>query len=139
MVTYCCGFAFPAHTTEEVLLIKKVRPAWQAGKLNGIGGHNLDKELPLSAMRREFYEETGLSFNEWRKFCTVTDGHTFEVHFFTTWNAAVKHAKSMTEEKVGLYKWADPQVQNLMIPNLKWLIPMALDIKVGSAHITWHR
>jgi 8-oxo-dGTP pyrophosphatase MutT (NUDIX family) len=54
---YVCGFAMNEH---DVLLIKKNKPAWQAGKYNGIGGkvEHYDAS-PAYAMEREFYEETG--------------------------------------------------------------------------------
>src|SRR5687767_2261708 len=60
-----------------VLLVRKARPEWQAGLLNGIGGKiqhlpirpqdtELRWESSLEAMRREFTEETGLSVDlEW--------------------------------------------------------------------------
>lgn len=53
---YVCGFAF----TEDgrVLLIRKARPDWQAGLLNGIGGKVEKGETPTGAMMREFEEET---------------------------------------------------------------------------------
>ena len=34
---YACGFLFSQDRT-RVVLIRKRRPAWQAGKLNGVGG-----------------------------------------------------------------------------------------------------
>lgn len=43
---------------KHVLVIWKNRPAWQAGKLNCIGGKIEENELPIVAMQREFLEET---------------------------------------------------------------------------------
>lgn len=54
---YVLGFLF-SEDGSRVLLIWKNRPAWQAGKLNGIGGKIEDGEQPLDAMKREFVEET---------------------------------------------------------------------------------
>ena len=53
---YEVGFEFTA-SNDLVLLIRKNRPEWQKGKLNGIGGHIKVGETPLEAMRREFEEE----------------------------------------------------------------------------------
>ncbi|MEM0912381.1 MAG: hypothetical protein AAGJ37_15510 [Pseudomonadota bacterium] len=36
MQNYTLGFIFD-QTLEKVLLVLKKRPAWQAGKLNGVG------------------------------------------------------------------------------------------------------
>lgn len=57
MTRMCLGFCFnPADNT--VLLMRKNRPDWQAGKLNGVGGHVNDGETSRDAMVREFKEET---------------------------------------------------------------------------------
>lgn len=64
MTLYSLGFLTdPAGT--QVLLMEKRRPAWQAGRLNGIGGKVEAGEGPLDAMRRECLEETGLDVAEW--------------------------------------------------------------------------
>jgi hypothetical protein len=54
---YVLGFVF-SEDSSRVLLVWKNRPAWQAGKLNGIGGKIEAGETPLQAMQREFREET---------------------------------------------------------------------------------
>jgi 8-oxo-dGTP diphosphatase len=56
------GFAIDERT-KQVLLIRKNRPEWQAGKLNGIGGHleACDRNSSRDAMVREFKEETGIA------------------------------------------------------------------------------
>ncbi|HSI37253.1 MAG TPA: NUDIX domain-containing protein, partial [Tepidisphaeraceae bacterium] len=63
MRLYVCSFAFPP-ARDRVLLIRKNRPAWQAGKLNGVGGKIEPGETPRQAARREFEEETGLALSE---------------------------------------------------------------------------
>lgn len=58
MTRMCLGFCFnPLDNT--VLLMRKNRPDWQAGKLNGVGGHIETGETSRDAMVREFREETG--------------------------------------------------------------------------------
>lgn len=58
-VRYVLGFTF-SPTFSHVLLLWKNRPAWQAGKLNGIGGKIEEGETAEEAMAREFTEETGI-------------------------------------------------------------------------------
>lgn len=55
---YVLGFAFDDN---KVLLIRKTKPKWQAGRLNGVGGkvEAFDKDY-LAAMVREFHEETDI-------------------------------------------------------------------------------
>jgi 8-oxo-dGTP pyrophosphatase MutT (NUDIX family) len=56
--TYVLGFCFNT-SLDKVVLIKKRLPEWQAGRLNGVGGHVEHGETTLGAMVREFREETG--------------------------------------------------------------------------------
>ena len=58
------GFIF-SHDLDKVLLISKKRPAWQKGRLNGVGGHLNEEELSalnfISGWAREVKEEINLS------------------------------------------------------------------------------
>lgn len=54
---FVLGFLF-SEDGSRVLLVWKNRPAWQNGKLNGVGGKIEPGETPLQAMKREFLEET---------------------------------------------------------------------------------
>lgn len=56
---------------QNVLLIRKNRPQWQAGKMNGVGGKVEPGETPQGAAPRELFEETGLAMvKELTEFCT---------------------------------------------------------------------
>jgi 8-oxo-dGTP diphosphatase len=112
------GFLFNRN---EVALIRKKRPAWQAGKLNGIGGHVEPGETPEAAMAREFCEETGAEVKEWHKFCILTIGDAV-VHFFAAEGTPV--LKSLTDEPVRWWKQFFLQSAHV-VPNLAWLIPLA--------------
>ena len=64
-IDYVCGFAYAPRSTvvastTHVLLLRKSKPAWQAGKLNGVGGKVEIGETASHAMVREFFEETGI-------------------------------------------------------------------------------
>jgi 8-oxo-dGTP diphosphatase len=82
VVEYVVGFAF--DTDGRVALIRKNRPEWQAGRLNGIGGHvEATDRTPWGAMCREWCEETGQPTPaNWRKF-VVMDFPGARIHFFT--------------------------------------------------------
>lgn len=69
MKRYVVGYLLsPGH--RQVVLIKKLKPSWQAGKLNGPGGKLEEGETPAQCMRREFREEAGLDLPEdrWLRF-----------------------------------------------------------------------
>src|SRR6187551_944090 len=78
MQLYACGFLFSPDRA-RVLLIRKRRPAWQAGKLNGVGGKiEPSDDSPLAALTREFREEAGITIEIRHVSPTLTapDSHT---------------------------------------------------------------
>ena len=115
------GFLFRDEC--EAALVMKARPAWQAGKLNGVGGKVEEGETPLAAMRREFLEEAGVAINDWREYARLSVA-AGDIHFF------VAHGEytiaSMTDEGVGWYHVATLR-ELPVIENLRWLVPLALD------------
>ena len=64
---YVLGFVFN-ESLDKIALIRKNRPAWQKGLLNGIGGKIEADELTLDAMTREFEEETSCSIDNYKWF-----------------------------------------------------------------------
>jgi len=131
-----CGFLFVTDRLAlwqrpGVYLILKVKPAWQRGKLNGIGGKIEPGESPLMAMHREWKEETGDDTQRsWGHFATYTFQNGVRVFFFramTEWRN-VSSIHSATDELVSLFD-AQGVLGNAngdVLPNLKWLIPLAL-------------
>ena len=77
---YVCGFFF-SPDRGRVLLIRKRRPAWQVGRLNGVGGKIEPGESPAQAMCREFREEAGLDVGDWQPGVELT-GPDWRGHFF---------------------------------------------------------
>lgn len=123
---YVLGFAFTA-ALERLVLIRKAKPAWQRGKLNGVGG-KIEDESKYIAMVREFKEETGLSTTgqQWSYFCRM-EGKDFEVHCFTT--VADIHGCATQEAEPVEIVLVD-EIKHLhkeMIENLPWLIHLAKD------------
>lgn len=137
MTQYVAGFVFDSWNS--VALVRKNRPAWQAGKLNGIGGHVESSDTDAwSAMRREFHEETSLDIDDWHRFCTLRGNKTpdsteeFTVHFFTARVKSLKGIHTTTDEEI-LVVPMDRLSYHECLPNLAWLIPMALGMESDSA------
>ena len=95
MQEYVCGFLF-SPDRRRVLLIRKRRPAWQAGKLNGVGGKVEPGETVGEALRREFREEAGLDVADWRRGVVLT-GPDWRGHFFRAFGD-IDAARAMTDE-----------------------------------------
>lgn len=127
---YVVGFAFNV-SRNYVVLIRKARPEWQAGKLNGIGGHVETGESHLIAMVREFYEETGVDTepNRWERYARLTGLHS-GVDFFRFFDSSISAVRTTTDEPVDIYWVTDVLRDDDVLPNLKFLIPMALEPKI---------
>jgi 8-oxo-dGTP diphosphatase len=126
---YVVGFLFDIY--DHVSLIQKNSPAWQKGKYNGIGGHIEAGETPKEAMKREFFEEAGLLL-DWEQYCTVyyTDA---VIHFFRAFGT--RNLETKTDEKVF---WQPlNELGDNVIPNLHWLIPLALYTDTDMQQVVW--
>lgn len=145
---YCLGFLF-SEDLSRVVLIKKNKPEWQAGKLNGVGGKIEDDEIgPYSAhkaMSREFEEETGayvcpmdwnlfasLEFPEAILYCFARQSNVIRKADGTTVPPEIEAVHTATDEEVRIYtvevdqRSLDPWWKCFPhMPNLEWLIPMA--------------
>lgn len=135
---YTCGFVFDGHGS-WVWLIRKSKPKWQAGMLNGIGGKIEDGETAIQAMRREFGEETGADIERWQEFLMLS-GPDYVVSFFRCFHNDSSGpfdqlARATTEESpVMVNAWNLP---SNVIPNLRWIVPMALDRSILlPVHVT---
>ena len=120
---YVVGFALDVH--RRVALIRKNRPEWQAGLLNGIGGHVEPGETPHEAMIREFEEETGRRIDTWSLFVTM-DFPSARIYFYRArlGTAVLDGLRTTTDETVCVLPAGDLG-QVGIIPNLSWLVPLA--------------
>jgi len=135
-MNYVAGFMF-SHDLRQVALIEKQKPTWQKGKLNGIGGKIEEGESAFEAMVREFKEETGYTEKNWIPFCILT-GSWGSVHFFTVQSTGIHHLETMEREKIIVGPVSTLYVKN-RIPNLEWLVPMAMTILRGYVTETGYR
>lgn len=137
---YVVGFAFNQEKT-KLLLIKKTKPEWQAGLLNGIGGKIEEYDsTPYHAMTREFFEESNIKTvkESWYEFAKL-DSPYFELHCFVGFfeQSYLETFENVTEEEIFMVNVADlfNQQFNGCISNLKWLIAICLDEDLYRIHI----
>lgn len=133
MTHYVVGFAFSSNC-ERVVLIQKNRPKWQAGKLNGVGGHIEVGEESFEAMVREYREETGIhsSTLDWSAFAYLR-GADFDLQCYAAFNDSLLDVETRTDEVVSTFPVTPLLLSSAplnvigLIPNLTWLIPLAID------------
>lgn len=124
---YVVGFL---HDENRVALVKKNRPQWQDGLLNGIGG-KIEKydPTPLDAMRREFQEEAGVYISGWDYFLKLS-GQQSVIHcfaYFDYWHT-LDAVKTMEDEEIVVKPITSLNVggRNRTVPNVRWILPLML-------------
>jgi len=137
-MNYVLGFMFDS-SFDRVLLIKKNKPEWQAGKLNGVGGKVERFETGPKAMVREFKEETGVDTSEsdWKYFLNMIGSDWCVMCFACI--GPIEKAISITDEKVFPVHIASSihHHNNFLIENIPWLVQLAIDVlKRGRPHIS---
>jgi len=128
------GFRFSPNINAKddrmglLLLLRKNRPPWQAGKLNGVGGKIEPNEDPLMAMRREYEEEVGVAIEDWER-RIVLIGDDFVLHVF--WSVGpieLPRKRNDVGEKLEIVPFRN--VPDGTIPNLRWMIPLCADRQI---------
>ncbi len=138
---YVCGFMF-SDDFKWVAMVTKNKPAWQAGKLNGIGGkieqtgHRPDDqhtELPHEAMAREFEEETGVATNpqDWTLFRSerFANGTGATVHFLWAKDSnKLRHVRTVESEPIDIFSVSGllDVGRERMMYNIPYLLEMAI-------------
>lgn len=131
MIRYVVGLMFDLSGT-YVALVRKNRPKWQAGRLNGIGGHVEDHEWtsPIDAMVREFHEETGVATTtaDWTP-TVILEGQKgdFAIDFYTCRTEMVWETQTMTDEPIEVHVVTHVMPMPDLLPNLRWIMPFSLD------------
>lgn len=129
---YVAGLMFNPER-DQVALIRKLKPEWQRGRLNAIGGKVEPGEIPVIAMCREFAEETGVdtSIEDWTPVAKL-EGEGFAVFFYAAFTDAVFDVRTMEEEEVYVGHVAGFLASPDLIPNLKVFIPLAKDVTIAK-------
>lgn len=145
---YSCGFLINKDNN-LVALVRKEKPTWQHGLLNGIGGKIEEGESPTICMVREFREEAlnPLYHGEeikWDRFASIRGNcrerqpgneGVFRVHFFRAFASLTMlrmNLRTNTSEQIIVESISNLNAQNC-IPNVPWLLRMALDIDLDAA------
>jgi 8-oxo-dGTP diphosphatase len=113
---------------QRVVLMHKTRPAWQAGRVNALGGKLAADESPHDAARREVFEEAGVDVAVWEEF-VVWDDPVYRLHCLRAFDDAALQARTAEDQEVFLEDVAT--LPPNLIDNLRWLIPLALDRDVA--------
>lgn len=138
MILYVLGIV--TSPENDVLLIRKTKPEWQAGRLNGIGGKIEPAESPAFAMAREFYEETGcgiLDARNWDLRIRLTHPNRDSlVFFYHAWMPRHRMQSCVNTEGKGelivVKLIRDALIDVSLMNNLRWMIPMFLDESIQS-------
>lgn len=101
---------------ERVLLIRKRRPWWQDGRLNGVGGHIEEGESAYEAMCRECKEECNLEIYNWLELGTISDEENFKVYYFCSTVDNFSNVKTLTDEIVELIPLEYLNYRNIVPP-----------------------
>lgn len=122
MKHFVMGFVFNCDLN-RVLLIKKLRPEWMAGRWNGIGGKIDPGETPLKAMIREANEETGQFFLWTQKITFICPGGTVFV-YAATYPVYKIDFEQIEDEKLAV--WYVKHLPDEVMNNLRFFIPLCL-------------
>lgn len=113
---------------EEFVFIRKNKPAWQAGKLNLVGGKIENLEDPCSAGYRELAEETGLWATTMEEVGLLVDGST-KIHLLRGRTFTPSPPFMPREEDTEVpawFKWKDIRDDKDLIPNLRVIVPLMM-------------
>lgn len=125
--TYVLALLFTPDRA-RVVLMRKTRPAWQAGRVNALGGKLHPGESAVDAARREVREEAGVDVAAWEEFL-VWDDPQYRMHAVRAFDAAAERAHTAEDQPVFLAECATLPPE--LIDNLRWLVPLALDRDVA--------
>lgn len=127
MKNYCLGFRCDST---GVLLIEKRTPEWQRGLVNGLGGHVEDNESAVTAMVREFREESGIDTEEeeWHLF-SIVHGYNWTLYAFVSFGDITQYEEDHREGRIDVYT----TIPDNMEQTADWLLRSALDDSIGGS------
>ena len=127
MFSYVLALLFSADR-ERIVLMEKTRPAWQAGRVNALGGKLREGETAVEAARREVREEAGVDIANWEVVLVWRDP-AYTMHVVRAVGDEALQAHTAEDQRVFTSPVGDLPAN--VIDNLRWLIPLALDRDVA--------
>lgn len=117
-----------AMTKDNIALIRKTKPEWQAGSYNFVGGKIELNESPEECVRREFWEETGIDIEHgWKYLGKMERPDDFVCYIYTITDPRVENVTTTTDETVVLMDRTHFINSNEpMISNLKSIYQFAI-------------
>lgn len=147
MRNYVAAFVFADDDRSEVLLVRKKKPDFMAGKFNGIGGEIEPDETPVDAMAREASEELNRDLqcgvDWWTEFARIRRPSAC-IHCFSVTSWDLVNGANGTENDIGEMMtaefWTQPDVVGRMFGDVHFLLQLAcleptqpVDIYLGEA------
>lgn len=123
---YALGFLFD-EPAENVLLIRKRRPAWMLGLLNGVGGKLEPGEIAAAAMEREMRAEAGVHIlaERWTRVVRLRFPAAM-VDVFADRGRSFHEAATQTDEQLVRRSVLAIRCGGAeFVPNLAFLVPLA--------------
>jgi len=129
MIKYVVGFLFDPDYN-RVVLIRKLRPVFLKGMLNGVGGKVDPGETGLQAVRREFHEEANLDIPHWNYFWT-DQGDDYCVDFYFASSANIDDVQTMTDEPIEIVDshTVYTSLAGSLSPNIDWIISKVVELR----------
>lgn len=125
-----------ANGLRDYVFIEKVKPDWQAGKLNLPGGkmESFDGGCPMEAAKRELLEETGLYADDYQKVGTMLDGDktihcvlaTFSLYDDLSRDDRPLKPREGEVEVPFWSPWKNVLNDRRLIPNLRVIVPLMI-------------
>ena len=127
---YVVGFQFSKEGS-RVALVKKNRPACQAGLWNGIGGRVEEGQAPGDVMVSKFAKETGVAQMGivWQPFMTLVTRDNNLVYYYASFTDQVELVSTATDELVSIHHVSVlPAMVDRLVSDVPWQIAMALSV-----------
>jgi 8-oxo-dGTP diphosphatase len=134
MEQYVVGFLIDTSTpVPEVVLMRKTKPDWQRGRLNGIGGRVEPGESPHKAMTREFLEETGcvIETAAWHRFADIRRDRSSVIFFRSYASGLRRRVRTIEEEEIVVLPVCEADASN-SVDDLPRMLAMAQTIESGD-------